>query len=121
MQTVSWQEVVSRIIKIRDNNPITSHQVNNNQPQQRLDAHNITNRIMRQDNYLIAIFNKDLLNLTIPIPFLRKRNFLTKTMEWNLNWCVMNYIFNDHGQIRKRFIKDVQREKLIHGYVAEFI
>ncbi|GBC07958.1 hypothetical protein RclHR1_07800011 [Rhizophagus clarus] len=114
MQTISWQEVVSRIIKIRDSNPNTSHQVNN-RPQQRLDAHNITNRIMRQDNYLIALFNKDLLNLTIPIPLLRKKNFLTKTMEWNLNWCVMNYVFNDHGQIRKRFIKDVQREKLIHG------
>ncbi|POG80356.1 autophagy protein Apg9-domain-containing protein [Rhizophagus irregularis DAOM 181602=DAOM 197198] len=114
MQTISWQEVVSRIIKIRDNNPNTSHQINS-RPQQRLDAHNITNRIMRQDNYLIALFNKDLLNLTIPIPFLRKQNFLTKTMEWNLNWCVMNYVFNDHGQIRKRFIKDVQREKLIHG------
>ncbi|CAG8457232.1 14145_t:CDS:10 [Funneliformis caledonium] len=117
MQTVSWQRVVSQIIKIRDSNPITSYQVND-QPQQRLDAHNITNRIMRQDNYLIALFNKNILNLTIPIPFLRKQNFLTKTMEWNLNWCVMNYVFNDHGEVRKQFVKnvkDAERKELAHS------
>ncbi|CAG8485627.1 16685_t:CDS:10 [Acaulospora morrowiae] len=120
MQTVSWQQIVNQIIKIRDNNPTTS-QGSANKPQQRLDAHNITNRIMRQENYLIALFNKDVLNLTIPIPFFKKRNMLTKTLEWNLSFCVQNYVFNDHGQVRKRFIKDVQRTKLIQGLRRRFI
>lgn len=116
MQTVSWQEVVNRIIKIRDNNPTTSHQLHHltvDHPQQRLNAHDIANRIMRQENYLIALFNKDLLNLSIPFPFLRNRHILTKTLEWNLSFCVLNYVFNDQGQVRKTFVKDVQRNKLV--------
>ncbi|CAG8433355.1 1564_t:CDS:10 [Diversispora eburnea] len=116
MQTVSWQHVVNKIIQIKDNNPTTSRGSNINIPQQRLDAINITNRIMRQENYLVALFNKELLNLTIPIPipFFQKRNILTKTLEWNLNWCILNYIFNDKGQVRKRFItKNSERDKLV--------
>ncbi|CAG8482148.1 19241_t:CDS:10 [Dentiscutata erythropus] len=107
-----------------DNNPTTSHQGPNNKPQQRLDAHNITNRIMRQENYLIALFNKDMLDLTIPIPFFRQKNFLTKTLEWNLRYCIINHVFNDQGQVRRLFVKDtkgVQRERLTRGLRRRFI
>ncbi|CAG8737304.1 9761_t:CDS:2, partial [Cetraspora pellucida] len=124
IQTIPWQKVVNRIIELRENNPTTSHQGPNNKPQQRLDAHNITNRIMRQENYLIALFNKDLLDLTIPIPFFRQKNFLTKTLEWNLRYCIINHVFNDHGQVRRHFVKDtrgVQRERLTQGLRRRFI
>lgn len=123
MQTVSWQHVVNKIIQIRDNNPTTSRGSNRNIPQQRLDAIHITNRIMRQENYLIALFNRDILNLTIPIPisFFQKRNILTKTLEWNLSFCIQNYVFNDKGQVRKRFVtKNVDRKKLSNGLVKLF-
>ena len=105
-------------MKIRNNNPTTIQGHHLKESQQRLDAHNIANRIMRQENYLIALFNKDLLNLSIPFPFLRGKQILTKTLEWNLNFCIIDYVFNNRGQVRKRFVKDVrQREQLIRGWV----
>ncbi|CAJ0766075.1 4724_t:CDS:10 [Entrophospora sp. SA101] len=111
MQTTSWQKVVNQIIKIKKNNPMTSN--TNQGSHERLDAHNITNRIMRQENYLIALFNKEYLNLTVPIPFIERRQFLTKALEFNLNYCILNYVFNDQGQVRKIFIKDGKRNELI--------
>ncbi|CAG8557548.1 8765_t:CDS:10 [Paraglomus occultum] len=121
IQTVSWQKVVNQIMKIRNNNPTTIQGHHLKESQQRLDAHNIANRIMRQENYLIALFNKDLLNLSIPFPFLREKQILTKTLEWNLNFCIIDYVFNNRGQVRKRFVKDVQREHLIRGLRRRFI
>jgi hypothetical protein len=43
-------------------------------------------RIMRKENYLIALINKDILDLHIPFPFLRKSILLTKTIEWGLTY-----------------------------------
>lgn len=80
IQTISWQEVVSRLMALRDSNPSTAGAVSakhrkfmGSQSKQRMDAHDIANRLMRKENYLIALFNKDILDLTLPIPFLRNR------------------------------------------------
>lgn len=32
------------------------------------DVHDVANRIMRKDNYLVALFNKNVLNLAVPVP-----------------------------------------------------
>ncbi|CAG8436237.1 8030_t:CDS:10 [Ambispora gerdemannii] len=113
MQTVTWQRIVNQIIQIRDNNPTTSHQIRHvTQPQQRLDAHTIANRIMRQENYLIAMINKDILNLSVPIPFLGKQQMLTKIIEWNLSFCILDFVFNEEGQFSPRFVKDVNKKNV---------
>src|SRR2546429_7717587 len=90
MQTISWQDIVGRLMALRDSNPFTATEVSakhkkfmGSQSKQRLDAHDIANRLMRKENYLIALFNKDILNLTLPIPFLRNRQLFSKTLEWN--------------------------------------
>jgi len=44
-------------------------------------------RIMRKENYLIGLLNRGVLALHVPVPGLRKRLMLTKTLEWNLQWC----------------------------------
>ena len=46
---------------------------------------------MRKENYLIALINKDILDLHIPFPFLRNSVFITKTIEWGLTYpnCVI--------------------------------
>lgn len=124
VQTISWPEVVNRIIAIRDNNPTTSNALrrqttmNHNQ---RLDAHDIANRIMREENYLIALFNKDILNLSIPLPLLKDRPFLTKTLEWNLSFCLLGFLFDDQGQVRRHFTRDAHRQQLIEGLRRRFI
>lgn len=81
---------------------------------------------MRQENYLIALFNKDLLDLRMPLPpklkqILRqsddgKGRTLTRVLEWNLRFCLMEYLFDPQGRVRKVFLKTKNRAVLIEGY-----
>ncbi|KAG0220235.1 autophagy protein atg9 [Mortierella sp. NVP41] len=121
IQTVSWHEVVTRIMKIRDNNPNTTTTATiQTTDTQRLNAHDIANRIMRKDNFMIAMFNKDLIDLSIPVPMLRNRTILTRILEWSLSFCILGYVFDERGQIRKRFLKDTRRTELVEGLRRRF-
>ncbi|CAL1705532.1 unnamed protein product [Somion occarium] len=132
IQTISWPEVVRRIGTIREDNPITA--ISSNQPSSsvtaKLDAHDIANRIMRQENYLIALFNKELLDLRVPLPPFLKRfvvpeegkgKMLTRALEWNLRFCLMEYLFDPSGRVRKVFLKSKNRAALIGGLRRRFI
>lgn len=128
IQTISWQEVVSRLMALRDANPATAGAVSakhrrflGSQSKQRMDAHDIANRLMRKENYMIALVNKDILDLTLPIPFLKNRQLFSRTLEWNLNMCIMNYVFNEQGQLRTLFLKDTHRRALSATLRRRFI
>ncbi|MCJ1391968.1 autophagy protein atg9 [Xylographa bjoerkii] len=128
IQTISWQDVVQRLMALRDANPTTAGGISEKhrrfigtQSKQRMDAHDIANRLMRRDNYLIALFNKDILDLTLPIPFLKSRPLFSKTLEWNLSLCILDYIFNDQGQVRPLFLKDTRRKALCDGLRNRFM
>ncbi|BDD55587.1 autophagy protein atg9 [Monascus purpureus] len=128
IQTISWQEVISRLMGLRDANPATAGAVSakhrkfmGSQSKQRMDAHDIANRLMRKENYLIALVNKDILDLTLPIPFLRNRQLFSRTLEWNIQLCIMDYVFNDQGQVRTLFLKDTHRRALSDGLRRRFI
>lgn len=110
---------------------------------------------MRQENYLIALFNKDLLDLRVRIPIPQRAirfvppaliaplpvatdlpiasanvepaqqrylsfgaNTLTKALEWNLRFCLMGYLFDRRGLVRKEFIRERRRVDLVDGYVS---
>ncbi len=128
IQTISWQEIVGRLMLLRDSNPATANAIAarhrkfmGSQSKQRMDAHDIANRLMRKENYLIALFNKDILDLTLPIPFLRKRQLFSRTLEWNFGLCVLDYVFNEHGQIRPLFLKETHRRALSDGLRRRFL
>lgn len=137
IQTISWPEIVRRIGAIREENPITAlssknsaHGITNDTTTAKLDAHDIANRIMRQENYLIALFNKELLDLRVPLPkplgrFVPeekgKGKVLTQALEWNLRFCLMDYLFDHHGRVRKVFLKSKNRRVLIEGLRRRFI
>ena len=128
IQTVSWQEVVKRLMLLRDSNPSTAAGVSErhrrfmgSQSKQRMDAHDIANRLMRRDNYLIALINKDILDLTLPIPFFKTRQLFSKTLEWNLSLCILDYVFNEQGQVRPLFLKDTHRRALSDGLRRRFL
>ncbi|PFH54263.1 hypothetical protein AMATHDRAFT_135335 [Amanita thiersii Skay4041] len=135
IQTISWPEVVRRIGAIREENPITAisskaARSSNNTTTAKLDAHDIANRIMRQENYLIALFNKELLDLKVPLPHFLHQFFpreqgngtmLTKALEWNIRFCLMEYLFDQHGRVRKAFLKARNRTMLIEGLKRRFI
>ncbi|KAF9985052.1 autophagy protein atg9 [Mortierella antarctica] len=121
IQTVLWQEVVARIMKIRDNNPNTTTTATiQTADTQRLNAHDIANRIMRKENFMIAMFNKDLIDLSVPLPMLRSRTILTRILEWSLSFCILGYVFDERGQVRKRFLKDTRRVELVEGLRRRF-
>ena len=128
IQTVSWQEIVKRLMLLRDSNPATAAGVPErhrrfmgSQSKQRMDAHDIANRLMRRDNYLIALINKDILDLTLPIPFLKSKQFFSKTLEWNLSLCILDYVFDEQGQVRTLFLKDTHRRMLCDGLRRRFL
>jgi autophagy-related protein 9 len=106
-------------MKLRDANPNTATntvaQLNGLVSKQRMDAHDIANRIMRKDNYFIAMINRDALDLTLPLPFFNNRPLLTRTLEWNLELCIMKYVFDEQGQVRQPFIKDTHKRLLSDG------
>jgi autophagy-related protein 9 len=116
MQTISWQDIVARIMSLREQNPKTATNIPRkirkfmgSQSKERLDAHDIANRLMRKENYLIAMVNKDVLNLSLPLPFLRGRQLLSKTMEWNLQFCILDMAFNELGQVQQDFLRADRR------------
>ncbi|KAI5466523.1 autophagy protein Apg9-domain-containing protein [Mariannaea sp. PMI_226] len=116
MQTVSWQDIVARIMTLRDQNPKTATNISpslrkfiGSQSKERLDAHDIANRLMRKDNYLIAMINKDILDLSLPVPFLRDRQLFSKTMEWYLHYCILDMAFNELGQVQQDFLRADRR------------
>jgi hypothetical protein len=113
MQTVSWNTVLERIIDIRESNPSTSDI--------RLTEHDVASRIMRKENYLIALFNKDLLDITIPLPYLREKHIFTKDLEWNLSFCLLGFVFDNRGQMKKRFLKEKNKHILVAGLKRRFI
>lgn len=119
IQTIQWQEVVKRLMALRDLNPATvvripdrHRQFLGTQSKQRMDAHDIANRIMRRDNYMIALINKEILDMTLPIPFLANRSLFSKTMEWNLSLCILDFVFDKRGQPGKEFLRDTSRKEL---------
>lgn len=128
IQTISWQEIVSRLMTLRDANAATAGAVPahnrrymGSQSKQRMDAHDIANRLMRKENYLIALVNKDILDLTLPVPFLRNRQLFSRTLEWNINLCIVDYVFNEQGQVRPLFLKDSHRKALSDGLRRRFV
>lgn len=95
IQTVPWPVIVEKISLLRSEHPaVAQHEdftdldedvpkpPSANKP--RLDAHDVANRIMRKENYFIAMFNKNVLNTAIPIPPLLARsrsfNFLSQKL-----------------------------------------
>ncbi|KAI2627512.1 APG9-domain-containing protein [Hypoxylon sp. NC1633] len=135
MQTVSWQDVVSKITALRDENVKTATNITPSQrrflskqlgqhmasqSKERLDAHDIANRLMRRENYIIALFNKDILDLTAPIPFLSNRQLFSKSLEWTVQFGVLDLVFNEGGQVHQRVLRSDHRGHLSREMQTRF-
>ncbi|KAF2724046.1 APG9-domain-containing protein [Polychaeton citri CBS 116435] len=120
IQTVSWIRVVDGMIKVQGANITTANLQAQNKKylsygraQQRLNAETIANRLMREANYYVALYNKDILDFTLPIPFLGQRNFYSKTLGWCIQFCLTNFIFDEQGSIRQFVLQTSNRSHLI--------
>lgn len=59
LQTMKWSRVVEKVIELHQAGQI---RINRNV----LTAHDIASHIMRKENYIIGLFNRDVLNLAVP-------------------------------------------------------
>ena len=75
-----------------------------------LTEHDVVSRIMRKENYLIGMLNKGVLALHVGTPCfgLRKRFMLTKTLEWNLHWCLLDCMFGEDFRLKPAFLQDAK-------------
>ncbi len=64
MQSIRWNHVVNKLVELHAE---TAASGRTGLPS-RLNAHDVVNRILRKENYLIALFNKDILDLSVPLP-----------------------------------------------------
>jgi autophagy-related protein 9 len=128
IQTVQWQHVVSRVMALRDLNLTTASNLSpetrkllDSKSRQRLDAVDIASRLMRRDNYLIALFNKEILDVTVPIPFFGNRYIFSETTRWHVNLAVMDFVFSGHnGQFNQDFLKERNRRELVNRLKTRF-
>ena len=126
VDVLSWGEVVERLIAFHSQCPLGPFH---------LTPIDIANRIMRKccpphlnkqwisflflfffdnwlrslccrDNYLIAMINRNILDLSVPLPFGNLR-LLTHSMELNLRLIILENMFDRNQRVRTRFIHDV--------------
>jgi hypothetical protein len=76
-----------------------------------LDELDVVGRIMRKDNYLISMINKGVISPRLPLPrwmgLGRSRALLTKTLEWNLRQCLLDWMIDERTfRIRRDFLED---------------
>lgn len=104
LQTMLWKDFTAKIVQT-----YTAAKLNN--PGRKLDAHIIASRIMRRDNYVIALFNKEILDLSVP--FLGSRQWLTRMMQdYIIYYGIFGLVYNEKGNFKKRFLKEGNRHKL---------
>ncbi|RDW28526.1 autophagy-related protein 9 [Yarrowia lipolytica] len=123
LQTISWPQVAKRMATLSEANAAT--QVGNS-TKQRIEPHDIANRVMRKENYLVAMFHKRVLNMTVPLPQPLQRIFgrpqlLSRALEWNLSLCILDYVFNPAGQVRPMFLKSTHKQILSTGLRRRFV
>jgi len=116
---MEWQDVVERIVRIQ-----STTQLFHVRP---LDALDIRNRMMRRENFLISMFNKQILDISCPwgacdtyswqwkhfqenesnaTPPLQC--YLGRQLEWNIRFCTVNWFFDDKFELRKDILADAR-------------
>jgi hypothetical protein len=114
MQSVSWATVATRLSRL----PPPSKLIGSLS----MDVLSIASRIMRRENYVIAMINEPgLLDLNV----YGFGTVLTASLEWNLHYCVLGYLFDDSGtvcngvtsQIGRPTVRPTDHDRLVAGYV----
>lgn len=113
---VEWDEIVSKISALQESGEhrIAIHG-------QEINALTIAQRIMRKENFLVALFNMGALDLSVPLPLARFANktFFSKSLEWSIYFTVLSYMYNHKYQIRPSFYMDpssLKRRLMLCGF-----
>ncbi|XP_020698851.1 autophagy-related protein 9 [Dendrobium catenatum] len=128
MRTSSWPTILEKVVQVQKEQQLCVVKD--------LSAHDIIMRIMRKENYLIGMLNKGVLALPIswwvpgagpPINLKASGNknhlILPKTLEWILNWCIFQSMFDSKFCIRSDFITNpsLLRKRLVVVGIVMFV
>ncbi|XP_045803752.1 autophagy-related protein 9-like [Trifolium pratense] len=124
IQTMPWATIVDKVVLVQSTRKlcVLKH----------LSAHDIVMRLMRKENYLIGMINKGVLAFPISQWFpgvgpivqsspdgAQNRLVLTKTLEWTLNWCILQSMFDRNFRVRRDFVlnpKTLQTRLMVVGF-----
>ncbi|KAM7259508.1 hypothetical protein ACFE04_015249 [Oxalis oulophora] len=111
VQTMPWATILDKVVRLQSSEQLCVVKD--------LSAHDIVMRLMRKENYLIGMLNKGVLAFPIarwvpgagPAVKLgsdgtQYRPVLTKTLEWTLNWCILQSMFDRNFCVRRDFISN---------------
>ncbi|KAK9282421.1 hypothetical protein L1049_005338 [Liquidambar formosana] len=109
IQTMPWASVLEKVVQLQSSQQLCVVKD--------LSAHDVVMRLMRKENYLIGMLNKGVLAFPISqwVPGAgptvkfgpnggRYRLILTKTLEWTLNWCILQSMFDRNFCVRRDFV-----------------
>jgi len=79
-----------------------------------LNEHDIVNCVMRKQNFMIGIINKDIINLVYKFPFIGRVSLLTRLLEYNLKKILYPIIYgNNQCELNSDLLQRSKRPKLI--------
>ncbi|KAK6937802.1 Autophagy-related protein 9 [Dillenia turbinata] len=109
IQTMPWPSILEKIVQLQSSQQLCVVKD--------LSAHDLVMRLMRKENYLIGMINKGVLAFPISKwvpgagPVVKNgsdgnlyRLILPKTLEWSLNWCIMQSMFDRNFYVRREFV-----------------
>lgn len=120
IQTVPWPKVVEKVVLLQKSKQLCVVKD--------LSEHDIIMRLMRKENYLIGMVNKGVIAVpiacwlpgvgpTVSSRFHGRKCYLMlpKTLEWTLNWCIFQSMFDSKFCVRKDFLtsSSVLKKRLI--------
>lgn len=90
IETIQWNDVVKKVMAIS-----------------KLNQYSIANIILRKDNYLMGLLNKELLKLTNSW---FTKQVLTTSLTWNLSVTIFDYFFDRRNRLLNKFLSKEHRE-----------
>lgn len=116
-----WHLVLRRLEELAAAHPIAAFPKICAEPQE------AAMRLMRGENYLIALFNKNLVDLRLPLEkggiyekILNQTplggQVLTRALEANISWCILGHLLDQEGNVRVTFTRAEDRAQLIQEY-----
>lgn len=103
IQTMEWHEVVDRLTKVAANRRLVI-------VKDELTPLDVVQRIMRRQNYMIALVNQGIVSFSIRLPFLGLCSFWSKTLEWCLSFVLGYTVFGAHS-VRKKILQPENLER----------
>ncbi|KAF2320448.1 hypothetical protein GH714_027536 [Hevea brasiliensis] len=111
IQTMQWATILEKVVQLQSSQQLCVVKD--------LSAHDVVMRLMRKENYLTGMLNKGVLAFPISSwvpgagPTVKSgsngtqyRLILTKTLEWTLNWCILQSMFDRNFCVRRDFISN---------------